>query len=214
MKVNTVSNKQSFEGKVIIDGKINRLYRPLIDRNKPDIENRIKDLPFDIVVKESKSKKSLTLTADVEGADTFVLKQRKPNVIETAGMAIEDGKQKSPAYKKLVKANEILNYTKLGMLNILSGNFKEAREAHKQLAKIAVEDFETYKQATNFKITNLPPEAGKPLLINSLKYRLYYAFSPKTPEEKQLDKMNKEYMKKLKENKIERKPQIIKFPNF
>lgn len=214
MKVNTVSNKQSFEGKVIIDGKINRLYRPLIDRNKPDIENRIKDLPFDIVVKESKSKKSITLTADVEGADTFVLKQRKPNVIETAGMAIEDGKQKSPAYKKLVKANEILNYTKLGMLNILSGNFKEAREAHKQLAKIAVEDFETYKQATNFKITNLPPEAGKPLLINSLKYRLYYAFSPKTPEEKQLEKMNKEYMKKLKENKIERKPQIIKFPNF
>lgn len=214
MKVNTVSNKQSFEGKVIIDGKINRLYRLLIDRNKPDIENRIKDLPFDIVVKESKSKKSITLTADVEGADTFVLKQRKPNVIETAGMAIEDGKQKSPAYKKLVKANEILNYTKLGMLNILSGNFKEAREAHKQLAKIAVEDFETYKQATNFKITNLPPEAGKPLLINSLKYRLYYAFSPKTPEEKQLEKMNKEYMKKLKENKIERKPQIIKFPNF
>ena len=108
----------------------------------------------------------------------------------------------------------MLNYTKLGLMFITSGNFKEAREANKQLAKLAVNNFETYKQATNFKITNIPPEIGKHLFINSLKYKLYYAFSKKTPEEKQLQKMNKEYLKKLKANNEERKPQEISFPRL
>lgn len=211
MNIKPISNQQNFEGKVILNGKISRPHRPLIDRNRAMIDAQIKDMPFDILVKESKSKKHITLSTNVEGADTFVVNRRKPNLQETAGLAIADGRNKSVVYKKMVKANEIINYTKMQMLYIFDGKFKEAHEMHKEMAKIAVEDFDTYKKATNFKITNLPPEAGKPLLINSLKYKVYYAFSEKTPDEKQLEKMNKEYMKKMKANKEKPKPQIIKF---
>ena len=210
MKINP-TNQQNFDGKIITDGKISRLHKPLVDRNRTTIETYIKDMPFDIVVKESKSKKSLTLSTNVEGADTFVVKNRKPNVLETAGMAITDGMKKSKAYKKMQKGNEILTYVKLEMLHVIDGNFKEAREAHKQLAKSAVEDFDIYQQITNFKIVNLPPEANKVLFVNSMKYKAYCAFSPKTEEEKQLLQMKKEFLQKMKAEKKEIKPQIIDF---
>ena len=38
------------------------------------------------------------------------------------------------------------------MINIVTGHFKEARESEKQLAKLAVNDFETYKEIPHLKI--------------------------------------------------------------
>lgn len=130
---------------------------------------------------------------------------------EVANLAIRDGMGKSEAYKKQVKANEILNYTKLEMIHVISGNFNEAREAHKQMAKLAVEDFDIYKKVTNFRIVNLPSGANKTILVNSLKYKAYYAFSKKTPEEKQLEKMNKEYIKEMKAKKQKPNPKLTDF---
>ena len=208
------TNQQNFEGKVIQYGKISRPLRPLVDRNRAVLNAQIKEMPFDMLVKESKSGKSITISTNVEGADTFIVNRRKPNIAETGAMAVSDGMKKSEAYKKLVKANEILNYKKMEMIHVLDGNFKEAKVAHEQMAEVAVNDFDTYKQVTNFKITDLPPGIGKVLFTNSLKYKAYYAFTPKTAEEKQLEKMNKEYVKKMKEEKKEIKPQIIRFPQY
>lgn len=205
------TNQQNFDGKVIIKNKISRAHRSLVDRNRQKLDVQIKDMPFDVVVKESKTKQSLTLSTNVDGADTFVVSRRKHDIVETAGRAISDGMNKSEVYKKMVRATEILNYKKYQMLNVISGNFKEARETHKEIAKLAVKDFDTYKQVTNVRITNVPPDAGKILLVNSLKYRIYYAFSKKTPEEKLMVKMNKEYIKKMKAQKIKIKPVEIPF---
>ncbi len=214
MNINPVTNQQNFEGKVIVKNPISSQQNYLFQRHRHALETQIKDMPFDLYVEQSKSKKTISLTAGIKDANSYIVRKNKQDFEAAAGYAIADGMQKSEACKKLVKANEILNYTKLHMLQIFSGNIKEARETHKQIAKLAVEDFKTYKEATNFKITNLPPEAGKPLLINSLKYRLYYAISPKTPEEKQMEKMNKEYLKEMKAQKKEIEPQEIKFPQW
>ncbi|MCR5265544.1 MAG: hypothetical protein K6E29_02995 [Cyanobacteria bacterium RUI128] len=214
MNINQVSNDQSFTGNVIVKGAISAQQRHLFDSHRPALEQKIKDMPFDLFVAQSKSKKTISLTTNVKDAETFVVHKNKQNFEEAANLAIRDGMGKSEAYKKQVKANEILNYYKLRMLHVISGNFKEAREAHKQMAKLAVEDFDTYKQVTNFKIANLPPEVNKILLVNSLKYKAYCAFSKKTPEEKQLEQMNKEYIREMKAKKQKPKPQIVYFPNI
>jgi len=206
MEINSIKKQQTFEGSVILKNKISTQQNSLFKKHKPNLDQMIKDMPFDLFVEQSKSKKTISLSTNVEGTSAYFVRKNEQNFEEAAGYAISEAKQKSPAYKKMVVANEILNYTKLGMIHVISGNYKEARESHKQLAKLAIKNFETYKQVTNFKITDLPHELGAVLLVRSLKFKLYYALSQKTPEEKQLKKMNKEYLKTHKNQKINKIP--------
>ena len=209
MKISTISNSQNFEGKLVVKNAISSQQRHLFNLHKENLEKQIKDMPFDLFVEQSKSKKTITLSTNVEGANAYIVRKNEQNFEKVASFAISDGMKKSEAYQKMVKANEILNYAKLQMYYVISGEFKKAREAGKELAQLAVKDFDIYKSMTNFEITNLPPEAGKILFLNSIKYKIYRAFLPKTAEEKQLYKMNKNYLKELKSKNI--KPKPVKF---
>lgn len=211
MKINQISDSQNFEGKLIVKNAINSQQKYLFNLHKSTLEKQIKDMPFDLFVEQSKSKKTVALSANVKDAEKYFVRKNEQNYEEIAGYAISDGMKKSEAYKYLVKANNMLNYIKLNLLNIFSGNFKEARESSKQLAKLGIKDFDIYKGIVNFKIINFPKEANKVLLKNSIKYRLYHAFSSKTPEEKQLKKMYKEYRKEMKAQNKEIKPTILDF---
>lgn len=214
MKINPISDNQTFEGKVVVKNVISSQQKHLFNLHKKNLEKQIKEMPFDLFVEQSKSKKTINLSTNVDGASTYFVRKNEQNFEEVAGYAISDGMKKSAVYQKKVKANEILNYVKMHMSYVIFGDFKKAREISKELAKLAVKDFDIYKSMTNFRITNLPPEAGKILFINSIKYKIYRLFSPKTEEEKQLYKMNKEYLKKMKSENIKLKPVEIKFPNM
>ena len=221
MKVSPITNNQTFEGKVIVKNKISTQQNYLFSLHRPALEKMIEGLPFDLFVEQSKSRKTITLSTNVKDAQSYIVRKNKQNFEESAGYAIGDAKKKSPEYKMQVKAEEIFDVVKLRMINVYEGKFKEARKYQKQLAKMATQDFNIYKGVTNFVLTDFPSEVSKIMLKNSLKYKIYDMFTPKTKEEKQLRKMNKKYYKDLKAKKIEVKPpqrisfsQIMGFQNI
>ena len=86
-----------------------------------------------------------------------------------------------PNAKKMY--NLKLEYTS----NILYGHIKSAKKVHKEFAKFAVNDFETFKQIPS-------PVKGKfsifsKMGFNILRYLVYDLFSKDSIEEKQLKKM-------------------------
>ena len=52
-------------------------------------------------------------------------------------------------------------------------------------------DDSDFKGPIDYKLKGFPPEMNKTILVNSIKYKIYSAFTKKTPEEKQLIKMEK-----------------------
>ena len=214
MSVNSISYQPNFNGKIVLKNKISKSQVSLFNLYKSALEQKIKDMPFDLFVEQSKSKKTITLSTNVENANAYIVKKNKQNFEEMADFAIDDAKKKSEAYQKLQKVNEMFNYEKYVMMNVVTGNFKAARNAEKQLAKIGTEDFDTYKSIPKMKISGVPFQVGMLVFKNSLKYRLYKLFSKKTPEEKTFLAMKKAYLKELKEQKQEIKTVEIDFPRI
>lgn len=211
MNISPINTNQNFQGSVIVKNTISLQQRYLFNLHRPALEKMMKDLPFDLFVEQSKSKKTITLSTNVEGASAYIIRKNEQDYEVTAGYAIADAKKHSEIYKKQVKADEIFEYVKASMINVLLGKFNYAREFDKELAKRAVKDFDIYKAVTNFKIINLPEEANKILFKNTIKYKLYRAFTSKTTEEKELYKMNKKYLKDMKAQNKKIEPQIIDF---
>ena len=211
MEVNSVDAGQNFQGNVILKSAIRAQQRYSFNQHKPALDQMIKNMPFDLLVEQSKSGKTISMTTNVKGGYSYVMRKGENLYEGIARLAISDGAKKSEAYKKLLKAEEILNYIKLGMYNVVVGNFKAAREAHKKVAELGIKDFEIYTSMINFKITDLPKESIKLLLINSIKYKIYNLFSRKTPEEKQLASMYRAYLKEMKAQNKKIEPTLISF---
>ena len=96
-----------------------------------------------------------------------------------------------------INATIMFNLRQQTMQSVVSGNFKLARSQQKEFAKVALDDFETYKKLPNIFFDNMPFWPSLFVFFKTLKYRIYYAFSKKTPEEKELTKKAKEYLKTL-----------------
>ena len=108
-----------------------------------------------------------------------------------------------------INAMKFFNLRQQTLISVLSGNFKLARSQQKEFAKAALDDFETYKKLPN-KITydNLPFLPSLFVFFKTLKYSIFYAFSKKTPEEKEFTQKAKEYLKTL--TPAEKKAKTIK----
>ena len=205
MSVNSISYQPNFNGKIVLKNKLSSNQNYLFNLHKSALEQKIKDMPFDLFV---------NLSTNVKNTETFFVRKNKQNFEEIADLVILDAKKKYEAYQKLQKVNEMFNYEKYVMMNVVTGNFKAARNAEKQLAKIGTEDFDTYKSIPKMKISGVPFQVGMLVFKNSLKYRLYKLFSKKTPEEKTFLAMKKAYLKELKEQKQEIKTVEIDFPRI
>ena len=72
------------------------------------------------------------------------------------------------------------------------------QELEKEFAKIAVSDFETCKTLPNINYTNVPIKMFLGVWFKSLKFRFYKLFTKKSPEEKQLKKLYKTFLKEQK----------------
>lgn len=103
-----------------------------------------------------------------------------------------------------LRAAKLFELRKQITLSIFDGKFKQARANQKEFAKLAVQDFDTFVKVPTFKFTNIPLKAGISILRPILKFKLFSMFSKKTPEEKELAKMYKDYVSKDKlKNKVE-----------
>ena len=213
MYVNPINNNQTFEGKVIKNSHLMKEQRVFLKESQSTLEGMIQDLPFDLLITQNKKTKRVSMTTNVEGAKSFIVRKGK-HFVEAASAAIEDAKSKSKLYKKLQNANEILEYSGNVLSNIIFGKFKEARAAEKSLAEICIKNFEDYKLIPRIIYRNIPRFLQKMVLINSIKYRIYKAFTKKTPEEKQFMKMKKEYLEELKSQNKKLEVVYIDFPNI
>ena len=97
-----------------------------------------------------------------------------------------------------LNAQKMFQLRQRAMLSIVGGNFKEARNSQKEFAKIAVSDFETCKTLPNINYTNVPIKMFLGVWFKSLKFRFYKLFTEKSPEEKQLKKLYKTFLKEQK----------------
>ena len=212
MEINSVS--PSFEGKLSVKGKISSKQNYLFNLHKSALEAKIKDLPFDLFVEQSKSRKTITLSTNVEGVSSYFVRKNKQNFEQIADFVIEDAKKKSELYKRQVKANNLFNMGYNAYINAVTGNFKEARKLEKEFAKKAVEDFEIYKLLPKVVLQGAPKEVIKLANKNSRKYWIYKLFSPKTKEEKQLAKLRKQFIKELKAENKQIQTVEVKIPNM
>lgn len=213
MKTNPISTKNTnFSGNIIVKNAISSNQNYLFNLHKDNLTKMIKDMPFDLFVEQSKSKKTISLSTGVEGANAYIVRKNKQNFEEAAYYAIEDAKKKSELYKKTVKINEIFENGKFVFANVILGNFKIARDFEKKFAELAVKDFEVYKQIPKINFIGVPTEIQKMALKNGLKYRIFKLFQTKTPEEKTFSKMRKEYIKELKSENKQIKTINIEFP--
>ena len=101
-------------------------------------------------------------------------------------------------YKTLnsaMNAAKMFELRNLVSLSVLEGSFRTARIAQKELAKAAVQDFDTFKTLPKIEITNVPLKEWLILGFRSLEYKIYRFFTGKTPEEKTLAKACKALQK-------------------
>ena len=214
MDLKPLSYKQNFEGNVIVRNKINITQNSLFNLHRPALEAKIKDLPFDLFVEQSKSRKTITLSTNVKDSKSYFVRKNEQNFEQIADFVIEDAKKKSELYKRQVKANNLFNIGYSAYISAITGNFKEARKLEKEFAKKAVKDFEIYKLLPKVVLQGAPKDVIKLVNKNSTKYWLYKLFSPKTKEEKQLAKLRKQFIKELKAENKQIQTVEVKIPNM
>jgi len=108
-------------------------------------------------------------------------------------------------FENAMNAVKIFELRKRTATSVLEGKCKDARIAQKELAKIAVEDFDTYTKMPNIQFTGFPLKLFLPIIFKTMKFKIFRLFTKKIPEEKQLVKMYKEYQKGLTPEDIKQK---------
>ena len=122
-------------------------------------------------------------------------------------MKITDFKLTFKDIDTAMRATNMFELRKKISIAVFDGKFKEARRFQKELANVAVSDFETYKALPllHFTAQGFPVKSFFELMFNSFKFNVFYKLSRKTPEEKQLSKLSKEYYGNLsKEDRLKK----------
>ena len=101
-------------------------------------------------------------------------------------------------YDTALKAAKMFELRNQVSLSVLSGNFRNARAAQRELAETASDNFDVYKTLPSVKITNIPLKEWFVLAFRSLEYKAFRLFSKKTPKEKLFSEQWKSYIKSLK----------------
>ena len=90
MLVQPISDKTSYTGQVIVLGKISSTQNHLFNLHKANLMQMIKDKPYDLFVKQSNSRQTITLMTEKDAKTGYFVRKNKQNFEECAGYAIED----------------------------------------------------------------------------------------------------------------------------
>ena len=113
-----------------------------------------------------------------------------------------------------LKASRMFNLQKQHMFAVMSGEYKNAVKVQRELAKEAVQDFETYKSLPILNFKNIPFKDSLQLIAKIIKYRLFRLFTFRTPEEKEFKNLCHEYKKELTPEEIRKKTIDITIPSL
>ena len=131
-------------------------------------------------------------------------------------MKITDFKATFKDTASAIRAAKIFELRKQAMMSVMDGRFKDARNYQKEIAKDAVTDFEAYKKQPfiHFSVPGMPLKEFFSMAFNSFKFKIYNKFTKKTPEEKQLNKLSKEYFKNLSKEDIKKNTIDVTIPTL
>lgn len=94
MKISPIDNKQNFNGRVIVLGKISAAQNYLFNLHRKNLEKMISDMPFDLFVKQSRSKNTIMIATDKaikykNSTPHYMVRKNEQNFEEAAGYAIK-----------------------------------------------------------------------------------------------------------------------------
>lgn len=90
MRVQSVENQQNFNGRVIVLGTISANQKALFNLHKESLEHMISSKPYDIFVKQSKSKKTITLSTDKDCKTGYIVRKNRQDFEKVAKFAIDN----------------------------------------------------------------------------------------------------------------------------
>ncbi len=96
-----------------------------------------------------------------------------------------------------INATKLFELKMQSALSIMDGKYRAARASQKAFAKLAVDDFDSFKALPNIKITGIPLKEGIKIFFKNLGFKIFKLFTRRTPEEKQLATKYKAYRREL-----------------
>ncbi len=96
-----------------------------------------------------------------------------------------------------LNAVQMFNLRQNSLGAVISHKFRDARNYQRQLAKLAAEDFDTFKTLPNVSYKNVPFGIWLVSLFRNLDFKIFKLFTKTTPEEKAFYKKSREYFKTL-----------------
>ena len=131
-------------------------------------------------------------------------------------MKVTDFKLTFKDINSAIAAARMFELRKQVSLAVFDGKFKDARKFQKELAANAVNNFDIYKQLPLMHI-NMPRMSFKSMLelvLNTFKFKIYNKFTRKTPEEKQLNQLAKDYYSNLTKDDLKKNTIDITIPSL
>ena len=113
-----------------------------------------------------------------------------------------------------LSAQKMFNLRQKSTVAIIEGKFREARNIQKEFAKLAVDDFETFKTLPSVRFKNVPFKPSVSIFFKSLQFKLFRMFTKKSPEEKLFRQKYNEYIKEIDKNNQVRERVDITLPSY
>ena len=101
MLVSKVDNNQNFNGKLVVKGAISTTQNYLFGLHRKNLERMIADKPYDLFVRQSKSKKTIAISTDKNFKSWHFVHKNKQNFEEVAQYEL-DAKDKQLDEKRKI----------------------------------------------------------------------------------------------------------------
>lgn len=112
MLVQPISDKQNFNGKVIVLGKISKTQNYLFNLHKAKLEEMMANKTYDLFVRQSKSGKTILLNTDKDSQIGYFVRKNKQNFEECTNYVI-NSKDKEIALQEQEKQKETLRNSEI-----------------------------------------------------------------------------------------------------
>ena len=131
-------------------------------------------------------------------------------------MKITDFKATFKDVDSAIRAAKIFELRKQSMISVMDGKFRDARNYQKEIAKEAVKDFEVYKKIpfVHFIVPGMPMKDFFSMAFNNFKFKIYSKFTKKTTDEKQFNKLAREYYSNLTKEDIKKNTIDVTIPSL
>ena len=108
--------------------------------------------------------------------------------------------------EEAIRAMKMFALQQYSTVSVIQGKFRAARASQREFAKLATEDFDTFKTMPIIKVQHVVGfKEWLGLAWKFLTFKIFKAFTKKTPEEKQLKKLAQQYFKEIPPEELKKR---------